>query len=260
VRVKYPVITNPAKGEDGFCPDFVLNNVTTTEVCNNELCDCDPLVECFLNGLRKCVDPNNDPDQDCILTQEDNCPSVYNPDQKDIDRDGIGDACDPCNLTGPNGIVDRDRDGVDDICDNCPQFPNPNQENQDNDATGDACDPDDDNDGTIDSRDNCPSDPNSDQRDSDRDGVGDECDNCIYKSNDNQADKDEDGVGSACDNCRFVPNLDQKDSDNDGVGDACEGITQSNYNQMEDDNKLTPEEKGVLTQIMEKVLELYYSS
>ena len=32
--------------------------------------DCDPLVECFLNGLRKCVDPNNDPDQDCILTQE----------------------------------------------------------------------------------------------------------------------------------------------------------------------------------------------
>ena len=36
--MKYPVITNPAKGEDGFCPDFVLNNVTTTEVCNNELC------------------------------------------------------------------------------------------------------------------------------------------------------------------------------------------------------------------------------
>ena len=32
--------------------------------------DCDPLVECFLNGLRKCVDPNNDPDQDCILTPE----------------------------------------------------------------------------------------------------------------------------------------------------------------------------------------------
>ena len=78
---------------------------------------------------------------------QDNCPRVYNPDQKDVDRDGIGDACDPCNLTGPNGIVDRDRDGVDDICDNCPQFANPKQENGDNDATGDACDPDNDNDG-----------------------------------------------------------------------------------------------------------------
>ena len=78
---------------------------------------------------------------------QDNCPRVYNPDQKDVDRDGIGDACDPCNLTGPNGIVDRDRDGVEDICDNCPQFANPNQENGDNDATGDACDPDNDNDG-----------------------------------------------------------------------------------------------------------------
>ena len=32
--------------------------------------DCDPLVECFLNGLRKCVDPKDDPDNDCILTKE----------------------------------------------------------------------------------------------------------------------------------------------------------------------------------------------
>ncbi|CAI8038078.1 Thrombospondin-2 [Geodia barretti] len=246
VRVRYPVVTNPAKGEDGFCPDFVLNNVTAREVCNNELCVkfADDLKGFYVKII-------------CAHAQ-DNCPRVYNPDQKDVDRDGIGDACDPCNLTGPNGIVDRDRDGVDDICDNCPQFANPKQENGDNDATGDACDPDNDNDGIIDSQDNCPKYPNSDQRDSDRDRVGDACDNCIYKFNDNQADKDEDDVGNACDNCRFVPNLDQNDSDNDGVGDACESITQSNYNRMEDDNKLTPEEKGVLTQSLVGVVLLVF--
>ena len=78
---------------------------------------------------------------------QDDCPQVYDPDQGDMDNDSIGDACDKCNRTGPGGIVDRDGDGVDDICDNCPQAPNENQENHDNDDTGDACDPDDDNDG-----------------------------------------------------------------------------------------------------------------
>ena len=91
---------------------------------------------CLINGVYKCI---HDPDKDCIegvrstmlfiasvmvLSFQDNCELVYNPDQKDMDRDGVGDACD-----------------------NCKFYSNPNQENSDDDETGNECDADDDNDG-----------------------------------------------------------------------------------------------------------------
>ena len=40
----------------------------------------------------QCV--NDDCDNDGVKNEVDNCPGVYNPDQKDTDGDGIGDACD----------------------------------------------------------------------------------------------------------------------------------------------------------------------
>lgn len=40
---------------------------------------------------------NPDPDQDGVLTGEDNCPNDYNPSQSDSDGDNIGDECDDCN-------------------------------------------------------------------------------------------------------------------------------------------------------------------
>jgi hypothetical protein len=40
-------------------------------------------------------DANQDVDGDGILNSVDNCPTVYNPDQKDTDGDSAGDACDP---------------------------------------------------------------------------------------------------------------------------------------------------------------------
>jgi hypothetical protein len=43
-----------------------------------------------------CIDGGGgDPDHDGICSANDNCPNTYNPDQADIDGDGIGNVCDP---------------------------------------------------------------------------------------------------------------------------------------------------------------------
>jgi hypothetical protein len=53
----------------------------------------------------------DDADQDGVVDARDNCPNVPNPDQRDTDHDGLGDACDP----------DDDNDGIPDASDPCPQ-------------------------------------------------------------------------------------------------------------------------------------------
>jgi DNA-binding beta-propeller fold protein YncE len=52
----------------------------------------------------------DDADRDGVIDEIDNCPGIYNPDQSNMDRDSLGDACDP----------DADGDGVPNALDKCP--------------------------------------------------------------------------------------------------------------------------------------------
>lgn len=72
---------------------------------------------------------NKDFDNDSIINENDNCISVKNTNQKDINYNGLGDACE-----------DFDNDGVVNTEDNCPNEHNANQLDIDKDGMGNACD------------------------------------------------------------------------------------------------------------------------
>ena len=66
---------------------------------------------------------NFDSDNDGILSSEDNCPNVFNPNQEDLDNDEIGDVCDICDNANVwvqgniNGEIDIDQSYSIDIFD-----------------------------------------------------------------------------------------------------------------------------------------------
>jgi len=70
-----------------------------------------------------------DSDNDGVTDRLDNCVSVSNSDQIDVDGNGRGDACD-----------DFDRDGLINSADNCLNAPNRDQADEDGDGIGNACD------------------------------------------------------------------------------------------------------------------------
>lgn len=110
-----------------------------------------------------------DGDGDGVPTAQDNCPHTPNADQRDLDKDETGDACDP----------DIDGDGVGQFdaaggrLDNCPYLFNPDQEDDNGDGVGDACQGDFDTDGAADAHDVCPTVHDPDQATTA--GVGDAC-------------------------------------------------------------------------------------
>ncbi len=84
-------------------------------------------------------DPMLDSDKDGIPNSVDICMLTYNPNQEDMDEDGIGDSCDD----------DIDGDGVFNTIDKCPLFADAEQADTDNDGIGDACDNDTDGDAVF---------------------------------------------------------------------------------------------------------------
>jgi hypothetical protein len=70
-----------------------------------------------------------DNDGDGVPDIKDNCVSVYNSDQVDLNSNGVGDVCD-----------DFDLDAINNSSDNCPNIPNSDQRDIDGDGMGDACD------------------------------------------------------------------------------------------------------------------------
>ncbi|KMQ94456.1 cartilage oligomeric matrix protein [Lasius niger] len=244
--------------QQDLCPDMItvcdINAYCIAVYTNEYSCKC--RVGWAGNGYTCGPDSDSDGIPDRGLRchdhrcRADNCPTVPNSGQEDIDEDGIGNACDddvdndgvlnePDNCVyryNPNQL-DTDKDKVGDECDNCPLNYNPYQEDLDRDNIGDACDTDLDNDGLENTRDNCPKIKNPNQRDTDGDGIGDVCDNCPTISNPDQADIDGDGVGNICDtnadrdrdgvqddrdNCPDVPNPGQNDIDHDNIGNECD--------------------------------------
>lgn len=81
--------------------------------------------------------PDTDQDGDGIPNEQDNCPTISNPSQKDSDKDGLGDVCDPTPFIPQ---TDTDKDGIPNDQDNCPLIINSDQADFDGNGIGDVCD------------------------------------------------------------------------------------------------------------------------
>ncbi len=132
-----------------------------------------------------------DTDGDTIIDSEDNCDSISNPTQEDLDQDGQGNVCDD----------DLDGDAKLNASDPCPYIKNEASandcaDNQDGDKIAYFC--------TCDINNNCTpctpvSEPDSNCSSTCYTILTDAIDNCPYTPNEDQIDTDADRYGDACD-------------------------------------------------------------
>ncbi len=149
-----------------------------------------------------------DLDGDGIPGACDNADTLYNPDQGDIDRDGVGDIVDLCPtvVTPALNTADSDSDGIGNECDNCRRTPT--QYNQRAAAAGVP---------TYLQVRNVPS-----QKDSDGDGIGDVCDNCVVVAN--CADYGPSNPWRPGAPIPYDDPISCQRDDGDMIGDACAGM------------------------------------
>ncbi len=148
-----------------------------------------------------------DEDRDNVPLACDNAPAQTNPQQQDLDGDGIGDPGDPCQTVANEPQGDSDDDGIGNACDACPFTPAYYDDLTDAGALPDA----------LRVR------PLPSGADLDRDGIGDACDNCVALPNCGGFSVEEPwGPGVTID--REDLESCQRDDDRDGVGDACQGM------------------------------------
>ena len=151
---KFPQTVQVTGLDDNLIDGDVLSGIQLSADASN----CDSFY-CTLSSSTVLVlnrDNDADVDNDGIFDSLDNCPTVFNPNQEDIDQDGLGDECDE----------DRDGDGVEnqreiqdatDPDDPCSYFfqsitmPRLDMGDCDNDQVPNTIDLDDDNDGILDS-------------------------------------------------------------------------------------------------------------
>ncbi len=141
----------------------------------------------------------------------DNCPTVINADQNDLDNDGLGNLCDD-DIDGDTVITGLDSDDFNpflcsdldnDQCDDCSVTGMQNTSNDGTDTEGDGlCDLGD--------------------TDDDNDNLSDTDETTIYSTNPLLADTDNDGLNDGDEVNLYGTDPNEEDTDNDGMNDGDE--------------------------------------